>query len=543
MHIVCSAELLVQPQNQTVTAGSTANLSAVVAGSLPMSLQWWFNSVPVPGGTNSTLSLSNISQANAGPYSLVAMNSAGSATSSVATLTVTLGPTLVQIGSGTVAADGSVTVPVNLVANGDENAVSFSIDFDPTLLTYQGAALSTGASNGSLLINSSQVASGQLGVAIAMPAGVTFGVGTRHIALITFSSPVVPNATSTTVGFGDAPVARLVVTATGLELYANFAPGSLTLPASAMEGDVFPRPAGDGALNISDWVQVGRYVAGLDTPTNGVEFQRADCAPRSTLGDGALTVSDWVQAGRYAAGLDPAVRAGGPTSAVPAVVVGAVNAVAPKSSNARQVSLVAPVLSLAETGTVEVTVQALGNENALGFSLSFDATKLAFVGASLGGSAQTATLEMNSNHASQGQLGLVLALPAGQTFSAGTKQLVSLNFRTLAPKGGSVPVTFADQPVIRGVADANASALSADYANASVVISAPPSLNIVSSSAGVTLTWPSAATGFVLQESSDSSLTASSWAAVNATAVVVNNQNAVTLQSSSTKHFYRLYHP
>lgn len=534
---------LVQPQNLTVTAGSTARLSAVVAGSLPMSLQWTFNSVPVSGATNDTFSLGNVSQANAGSYSLIAMNSAGSATSSVATLTVTLGPSLVQIAGGTVAADGSVTVPVNLVANGTENAASFSIDFDPTLLSYQGAALSTGASNGSLLINSSQVASGQLGVAIAMPAGVTFGVGTRHIALITFSSPLVPNARSTTVSFGDVPVARLVVTATGLELPANFTSETLTLPASAMEGDVFPRPAGDGSLTISDWVQVGRYVAGLDSPTNDVEFQRADCAPRSTLGDGALTVSDWVQAGRYAAGLDPAVRAGGPTSAVPAVVVGAVHLLSPKTGNTRQVSLVVPVLSLAETGTVRVSVQALGDENALGFSLSFDATKLAFTGASLAGPAQTATLELNALHANQGQVGLVLALPTGQTFVAGTNQLVNLNFRPVTPMGGSVPVTFADQPVIRGVADANASALSADYVNANVAISAPPSLSIVSSPTGVTLTWPSAAAGFILQESSDSSMTPASWTAVNTTAVLLNNQNAVTIPPSSTKRFYRLYHP
>jgi hypothetical protein len=228
---------------------------------------------------------------------------------------------------------------------------------------------------------------------------------------------------------------------------------------------------------------------------------------------------------------------------MPAVVVGAVKAVGPKSGNARQVSLVAPVLSLAETGTVEVAVQALGDENALGFSLSYDATKLEFTGAILASSAKTATLDVNSNHANQGQLGLILALPTGQTFPAGTNQLVDLNFRPITPKGGSVPVAFADQPVIRGVADANASTLSADYVNGTVVISAPPSLNIVSSSAGVTLTWPSAATGFLLQESSDSSLTPSSWAAVNATAVVVNNQNVVTIQPSSTKHFYRLYHP
>ena len=340
----------VQPQNVSATVAGNATLSTVVAGSLPMTLQWWFNSVPVPGGTNSALSLSNISQADAGPYYLVAMNSAGSVTSSVATLTVTLGPSLVQIAAGTVAGDGSVTVPLNLVANGSENAASFSIDFDPTLLTYQGAASSTGASNGSLLINSSQVASGRVGVAIAMPTGITFGVGAQQIAVVSFTASILPHPTVTTLSFGDAPIPRLVVSPAGLQLQANFAPGSLTIPASAMEGDVFPRPAGDGSLNISDWVQVGRFVAGLDSPTNGVEFQRADCAPRSTLGDGALTVSDWVQAGRYAAGLDPAVRAGGPTSAMPAVVVGAVRALSPKSGNARQVSLVAPVLSLAETG-------------------------------------------------------------------------------------------------------------------------------------------------------------------------------------------------
>jgi len=58
-------------------------------------------------------------------------------------------------------------------------------------------------------------------------------------------------------------------------------------------------------------------VAGLDVPTNGSEFQRADCAPRSTLGDGAITIADWVQVGRYMTGLDPLTPAGGPTSAVP----------------------------------------------------------------------------------------------------------------------------------------------------------------------------------------------------------------------------------
>lgn len=80
------------------------------------------------------------------------------------------------------------------------------------------------------------------------------------------------------------------------------------------EGDLMSQPNGDNAVTISDWVKVGRLVAGLDTALNSSEFQRADCAPRMTgtnltLGDGRLTVADWTQAGRYTAGLDPLTAA------------------------------------------------------------------------------------------------------------------------------------------------------------------------------------------------------------------------------------------
>ncbi len=88
------------------------------------------------------------------------------------------------------------------------------------------------------------------------------------------------------------------------------------------ECDVSPRPNGstDGSVSIADWVQMGRFVAGLDTPNPGSEFQRADSAPRSTLGDGIITIADWVQCGRYASGLDPVTAAGGPTGPLPGIV-------------------------------------------------------------------------------------------------------------------------------------------------------------------------------------------------------------------------------
>ena len=79
------------------------------------------------------------------------------------------------------------------------------------------------------------------------------------------------------------------------------------------EADIAPRPNGDDFLLVNDWVQVGRFVAGLDIPVAGTEFQRTDCAPFATTGDGLLLVNDWVQAGRYIAGLDTPQSQGGPT--------------------------------------------------------------------------------------------------------------------------------------------------------------------------------------------------------------------------------------
>jgi hypothetical protein len=133
---------------------------------------------------------------------------------------------------------------------------------------------------------------------------------------VTFTIAVVTNAAATTVGFGNQATRCQVADANANPLLASFAPGLVTIAPTPFEGDVAPRPNGDEAVTVIDWVLEGRYVAGLDYPTNASEFQRADCAPRATLGDGAITIIDWVQVGRYMAGLDPLTPAGGPTGPV-----------------------------------------------------------------------------------------------------------------------------------------------------------------------------------------------------------------------------------
>ena len=79
--------------------------------------------------------------------------------------------------------------------------------------------------------------------------------------------------------------------------------------SQGFEGDVAPRGGGNGVMDLADYVQLGRFAAGLDEASAESEFQRADCAPREALGNGSITTADYVQAGRYAAGLDTPVPA------------------------------------------------------------------------------------------------------------------------------------------------------------------------------------------------------------------------------------------
>ncbi len=61
---------------------------AAAAGEPPLSYRWTFNSTPIAGATNSTLTLTDVSAASVGNYRLIVTNNFGSATSSVASLSV-----------------------------------------------------------------------------------------------------------------------------------------------------------------------------------------------------------------------------------------------------------------------------------------------------------------------------------------------------------------------------------------------------------------------------------------------------------------------
>jgi uncharacterized repeat protein (TIGR03803 family) len=78
-----------QPQNYSVTNGYNATFTNVASGTAPLYYQWYFNAnMAIVGGTNAILAVTFVTTNQAGYYTVVASNIAGSTTSSPALLTV-----------------------------------------------------------------------------------------------------------------------------------------------------------------------------------------------------------------------------------------------------------------------------------------------------------------------------------------------------------------------------------------------------------------------------------------------------------------------
>jgi hypothetical protein len=127
--------------------------------------------------------------------------------------------------------------------------------------------------------------------------------------------------------------------------------------------------------------------------------------------------------------------------------------------------------AIASPVRVPILFEAQGNENALGCSLAFDPTLLRTPTVSLSADAATATLVVNTADIAAGKLGIVLALPTGHVFPAGTRDLVEVTF-TAAVVASRTETTlhFTDSPVQLEVADIQANPLSVQWQDGQVIL-------------------------------------------------------------------------
>ena len=117
-----------QPANQSVAAGQTAAFSAMATGTAPLAYQWQKNSANISGATSASYTTpATVSGDNGAAFRVVVTNSAGSATSNAATLTVTAAPVRPSI----------TTQPANQTTSAGQTATFSVVAAGTAPLTYQ----------------------------------------------------------------------------------------------------------------------------------------------------------------------------------------------------------------------------------------------------------------------------------------------------------------------------------------------------------------------------------------------------------------------
>jgi uncharacterized repeat protein (TIGR01451 family) len=451
--------IVAAPTNQAVQVGNAATFSVVARGTDPLTYQWKFKGTDIPDATNATLTVPVQHLSDAGTYGVSVCNAAGCAPLVTAELKVIPLPATVNVVSVSAQSQQNLEVPVRLIGSGLENALSFSLQFDPNRLTYLDTGLGTDVTGGQIRVDTGKAGQGTLGISLTLPAGATLAEGTNDVLHLHFAALPVTVSLTTSVAFVNSPTAQKLSDIGGGALPATWNNGFVAIAAPALEGDVNPLPDGDGVVSVTDAAQVGRYVAGLDDLASGPIFQRADCAPLASSGDGVLSVSDWVEAARFAAGRDLPGLADGPLAPLTFIP-------APPSAD-RVIHLGAATLTVGEIREIPVLLAASGEENAVGFSVTYNPAELTFVSAINGAGSQQAGVLANGRSAQDGRIGVVVALNAASRFPAGSVEIARLRFVATGAPGTSASLAFGDAPVVREVATSFAEPLPVSWQGAS----------------------------------------------------------------------------
>ena len=107
------------PDNQTVCEGALASFSVVATGAGPLSYQWHKDGSDIAGATNSSYTIDEVGVGDLGNYECVVMNSCGSATSTVAVLTMNTIPVITDEPDSQTADEGGLAM-FSVTATGAE---------------------------------------------------------------------------------------------------------------------------------------------------------------------------------------------------------------------------------------------------------------------------------------------------------------------------------------------------------------------------------------------------------------------------------------
>ncbi len=176
-----SPTITTQPISQTVFIGYSATLTVIATGAPTLTYQWKRNGTALTGATNSTYTITNATNTDAGPYTVTITNGLGNVTSSAANVTVTaaVAPAITSPNQ----AGAAIDEPFSYVITANNSPSSFATTGLPAGLTLNTA---TGA------ITGSPTTAGTF--TVSLNATNTVGTGTATLTLL-----VLPATTITTL--------------------------------------------------------------------------------------------------------------------------------------------------------------------------------------------------------------------------------------------------------------------------------------------------------------------------------------------------------
>jgi hypothetical protein len=316
-----------QPVSQTITAGQTATFSVAGTGTAPMSYQWQKNGAAISGATATTYQTPVTVVSDSGSlFTVVVSNSAGSATSNPATLTVTSAGCVVSASTWTNSALAQVETG------------TFRLEFDatPASTGIDGVVGLSSAPAGDypnlaamIRFNSTGTIDARNGAAYTAAAAIPYSASTIYHFILdvnltahTYNASVVVNGAQAVIGTSLA----FRTEQTGVSSLSNLAAvatlGSQTIcnvKASAVAPSITTQPlsqtvtpgqtatfsvAGTGTAPMNyQWQKNGAAISGATSSTyqtpattvsdNGSQFTVlvSNSAGSVTSGSGTLTVS------------------------------------------------------------------------------------------------------------------------------------------------------------------------------------------------------------------------------------------------------------
>src|SRR5438445_8933999 len=131
-------------------------------------------------------------------------SSAAPAIACLLLLAMTSPAATVRVSNVTEVAGRETEVPVQLVAQGTENALSLSLSFDPAAMSFVGETVGAGGTGASLMRNTNELPAGRVGYALAKPYGQKFASGTNELLRVRFQLGL--TVTNTPIVFTNTPI-------------------------------------------------------------------------------------------------------------------------------------------------------------------------------------------------------------------------------------------------------------------------------------------------------------------------------------------------